>query len=59
MSGFNISGVRFTSGPVGSRVVKVTWRSLVDCVKLEVTAGSPTTLTLPGWDLTDVRLAVL
>lgn len=34
--------------------MKVTWRELRDFVRIEMVAGPPETLTLPGWDPEEV-----
>ena len=52
--GFNISGVQFQSGPLGVREVSVHYRHMKDSVQIEVVAGPPAKLTIPGWDVTRV-----
>lgn len=49
-NGFAITNVRFEGGKIGTKDVKVTWRELRDFVRIEMVAGPPETLTLPGWD---------
>ncbi|KAI0226091.1 Structural maintenance of chromosomes flexible hinge domain-containing protein 1 [Lamellibrachia satsuma] len=49
-SGFNIEGVRFESGQLGPRELKISWRNLTDYVRLEMVAGPPAALQLLGWD---------
>ncbi len=53
-SGFNISGVKFESGSLGSRELCVRWRGLTDYVRLELVAGPPAKLTIPSWDVKQV-----
>ena len=46
--------MRFTSGAIGNRELKVKWREFLDFVRLEVIAGPPAKITLPGWDVSQV-----
>ena len=36
--------------------MKVTWRELRDFVRIEMVAGPPETLSLPGWDCEEVSI---
>ena len=53
-SGFNIEGVRFHTGHLGPLELKISWRHLVDYVRLEMVAGPPTALEFRGIDIQQV-----
>lgn len=53
-SGFNISGIQFQPGPLGTREVCIRFRRLTDSVRFEVIAGPPAKLSIPDWDVTRV-----
>ena len=53
-SGFNIEGVRFHTGHLGPLELKISWRHLVDYVRLEMVAGPPTALQFRGLDVQQV-----
>jgi len=50
-SGFNIHGLRFEPGPLGHREICVKFREMTDYVRVDIVAGLPAKLTLPGWDV--------
>ncbi|XP_055997294.1 structural maintenance of chromosomes flexible hinge domain-containing protein 1-like isoform X2 [Ostrea edulis] len=49
-NGFVVNNVQFERGKIGSKDLNVTWRDLRDFVRIEMIAGPPETLSLPGWD---------
>ncbi|XP_062594603.1 structural maintenance of chromosomes flexible hinge domain-containing protein 1-like [Saccostrea cucullata] len=49
-NGFAINNVQFEGGKIGTKDLKVTWRDLRDFVRIEMVAGPPEALSLPGWD---------
>jgi len=50
-SGFNIHGLRFEPGLLGHREICVKFREMTDYVRVDIVAGPPAKLTLPGWDV--------
>ncbi|XP_060084908.1 structural maintenance of chromosomes flexible hinge domain-containing protein 1-like [Ylistrum balloti] len=55
---FSIQSVTLERGKTGIRDLKVAWKDFRDFVKLELTAGPPTKLSLPGWE-SDETVTVL
>ncbi|KAK3088610.1 hypothetical protein FSP39_021256 [Pinctada imbricata] len=55
---FVITNVQFEGGSIGTKDLKVTWRELRDFVKIEMLAGPPAQVSLPGWN-TDETITVL
>jgi len=58
-SGFNIHGLRFEPGPLGHREICVKFREMTDYVRVDIVAGPPAKLILPGWDVERVRFGHL
>ena len=49
VSGFNVKGIKFEPGSIGVREVSFEWRKMKDYIRLEIIAGSPAKLLVPGW----------
>ncbi|KAJ8322368.1 hypothetical protein KUTeg_000839 [Tegillarca granosa] len=48
---FVVKNIKFDEGAVGTKDVQISWNDLRDFVKIEMIAGPPSKLSLPGWDL--------
>lgn len=53
-TGFNIHNIQFAPGSLGSRELCIKWRDMTDYVRVEIVAGPPAKLILPGWDIAKV-----
>lgn len=54
-----MQGINFVPGPIGTRELCFEWRGMKDFVRLEVVAGPPMKLAMPGWVVGEVLLNLL